>query len=967
MDNVPSSAVLAIIAVVMTAMFIVFVAAAAGVFGDFQLRSNKKTADTTNTVSREVLEQYDGRYVTGTQIEDLISQLQDNVANKVGIRVTYTNQSGALVTNNYLYNYNQGSQTFTKVSGNVSTARNDFRAAKVEDTVFTGRLLHMYADDDNSEIMMIVFGSSDPGDVINSDTSHVLYKVTINSDKGANTGAVSLSGPSGADYQFHAGDSVTVNASTSILPGYAFDGWTSSPSGLVDGSTNANFKFTMPKSSVSLTAKTRLILYTISYVDEAGNVIHVNGNPVNYNVESGLITLNNPASTSEKVFAGWRDDAGNVSSKMEIPAGSTGDKTFTAIFTKQQYTVKFNGNGATGGSMPDQVFNYNEAKGLTANAFTRTGYAFIGWGTSASASKASYANEQTVTNPGSTNANNTLTLYAMWTPSDTFTLSYNVNPGTMQSGTSDTTTTQTPTPSAVTVTKTVKAGSAIGTLENTTRAGFTFDGWYTAPTGGQKVTSSYKMPESDLTLYAHWTALTYTIKYDLNGGKFAPSSTYPSTYTAQAKTFVLPGGTLTTYTKDKSGNIHASKTEENPAPVKTGYIFAGWTGTGVGTATKTVTIIPGSIGNRTYKATWTPQKYTVLFDPQNGITEHYNAPEAGKASVQQWLTRYASYNGTLSDWPIKETTYEYTGKNATASQKQLPFRKADGTTVKYYTYKPGYVFAGWWTTTDVTGEKLTSTTKITKDVTYYAHYTKAWTYSVKFHGNGATSGQMDTVTYTYGQTGKLPANKFAKTGYTFVGWTTKYDKVKNQPVYTITYKDQASVYNLSEEENGVVDMYALWTPSSTTITDKNGSSKAPLSGYYLVEAWGAQGGGNGGLGGYSRAIVKLSEGDVLYASVGTQGTYVTTTDKTAAEAALKADTSGANGGGKPSQIHTTSFNGQTLYEYLTGGGATSVSLKKGDLSTLAKGDLVVVAGGGAASYGNISGGEGGGLAGDGGE
>lgn len=56
--------------------------------------------------------------------------------------------------------------------------------------------------------------------------------------------------------------------------------------------------------------------------------------------------------------------------------------------------------------------------------------------------------------------------------------------------------------------KTIKNGSAYGTLPTINRDGYSFDGWYTSATGGTKVTSSTKVTAtSDHTLYAHWTKI----------------------------------------------------------------------------------------------------------------------------------------------------------------------------------------------------------------------------------------------------------------------------------------------------------------------------------------------------------------------------------------------------------------------------------------------------------------------------
>ena len=75
------------------------------------------------------------------------------------------------------------------------------------------------------------------------------------------------------------------------------------------------------------------------------------------------------------------------------------------------YTVKFNANGGTG-SMANQSFTYGTATALTANAFTRAGYVFQGWATSASGAKI-YNDKQKVQDL-TTDSDAVVNLYAVW-------------------------------------------------------------------------------------------------------------------------------------------------------------------------------------------------------------------------------------------------------------------------------------------------------------------------------------------------------------------------------------------------------------------------------------------------------------------------------------------------------------------------------------------------------------------------
>ena len=91
----------------------------------------------------------------------------------------------------------------------------------------------------------------------------------------------------------------------------------------------------------------------------------------------------------------------------------TSNHTITATFSPIRYTIKYNGNGATSGSMSDSSHTYGVAKTLTTNSFSRTGYNFLGWSTSSSIATVTYTDGQSVSNLTTTNGA-TVNLYAVW-------------------------------------------------------------------------------------------------------------------------------------------------------------------------------------------------------------------------------------------------------------------------------------------------------------------------------------------------------------------------------------------------------------------------------------------------------------------------------------------------------------------------------------------------------------------------
>lgn len=107
----------------------------------------------------------------------------------------------------------------------------------------------------------------------------------------------------------------------------------------------------------------------------------------------------------------------------------TGNATVTlyAQWEAKSYKIHFEGNGATSGTMSDMEMNYNEAKSLLSNQFSRIGYGFVNWNTKADSSGDSYTDMQTVINLTDKDGG-TVTLYAQWQP-NTYTIHFHPNGG----------------------------------------------------------------------------------------------------------------------------------------------------------------------------------------------------------------------------------------------------------------------------------------------------------------------------------------------------------------------------------------------------------------------------------------------------------------------------------------------------------------------------------------------------------
>ena len=120
-------------------------------------------------------------------------------------------------------------------------------------------------------------------------------------------------------------------------------------------------------------------------------------------------------------------------------------------------------------------------------------------------------------------------------------------------------------------------------MPNATRTGYTFNGWYTASSGGTyvgKSGSSYS-PTSNTTLYAHWTPITYNISYNLNNGTHGSSHPTSATYGS--------GVNISNPTKKITVNLSngttASGATISSTTASADQTFAGWTAANLNTTT----------------------------------------------------------------------------------------------------------------------------------------------------------------------------------------------------------------------------------------------------------------------------------------------------------------------------------------------------------------------------------------------
>ena len=163
--------------------------------------------------------------------------------------------------------------------------------------------------------------------------------------------------------------------------------------------------------------------YTVSYDGNGATAGSMDPSTVTDGQE--FMTKQNAFSRKGYKFTGWNTSAdgsgtawslttpGVYESGQPIIWSSTENLTLYAQWEPITYTVLYDGNGQTGGSTEASVHYYDEARNLTANGFTRTGYTFTGWNTAANGSGTAYADQASVINLCSTDID-TITLYAQW-------------------------------------------------------------------------------------------------------------------------------------------------------------------------------------------------------------------------------------------------------------------------------------------------------------------------------------------------------------------------------------------------------------------------------------------------------------------------------------------------------------------------------------------------------------------------
>ncbi|RGW54967.1 hypothetical protein DWV64_09480 [Bifidobacterium longum] len=414
------------------------------------------------------------------------------------------------------------------------------------------------------------------------------------------------------------------------------------------------------------------------------------------------------------------------------------------------------------------------------------------------------------------------TVYALWAINPT--LSYNVNApaGSNAPGT----------PASQTVPYNTAAADKSGWAAGDTGKipGYRFDGWYTAPNGGNKYDFNTPLT-GNVTVYAKWTANGYTVKYDAGGGNGTMSDqkfTFDVPQNLSPNTFTRDGYTFTDWKRADTGDSYTdgqqvSNLTSTPNGVVT--LVAQWTPNQAAinyNANPPTGRTPGGQGT----ANWTGHTGDTPTISQNGWTVDgytftgWNTQAGGKGQAYAPGTKWAA-NGTLTlyaQWTAGEASLTYDGNGATGGKTDPQTGKTDekiNVRDNGFT-RDGYTFVTWNTQADCKGNavKPNSEWTLRGSSTLYA----CWAgnaQTLTYHGNGATGGNTAAQSGKTGDELTTNANGFTRDGYTFVRWDTAKDG--SGTAYG-EGKNGVSQYVMKPAGN---DLYAIWKANPATIQYRN--------------------------------------------------------------------------------------------------------------------------------------------------
>ena len=346
-----------------------------------------------------------------------------------------------------------------------------------------------------------------------------------------------------------------------------------------------------------------------------------------------------------------------------------------------------------------------------------------------------------------------------------------------------------------------------------TLTGYTFNGWNTALDGGGTdyvAGDTFTMPSEDLTLYAQWTPVTYTVTYDLNGGGGA-----------------APGSTDVDY--------GTSATVTSDVPTRDGYWFNGWNtaanGSGAAYAAAAQFVM---LNNVTLHAQWVGNEFDLAYNANGGVgapaaetrtvdstaplsavrptrtgytfDEWDTNPSTGPFEVGADFTMPGADTVLFAEWTPIEYSLTYNANGGTGAPAAQSVDYLETLTIGAAPTRQGYAFTGWNSAQDGSGDSYAvgGSFLLTEasDTTLYAQWSPK-KYKVLYDANGGTNTPFSEVDET-GEEVTVTSVTPTRSGYSFDGWNSAANGsgTNYSPGQTFTMPG----------EN--VTLYARWSSSS---------------------------------------------------------------------------------------------------------------------------------------------------------
>lgn len=537
------------------------------------------------------------------------------------------------------------------------------------------------------------------------------------------------------------------------------------------------------------------------------------------------------------------------------------DISDTVYYYENTYTISYNANGGSGAPSSQTKAHFTPLT-LSTQQPRRTGYTFLGWSTSASATTASYR-------PGATfSANGNTTLYAVWS-TKTYSITFNANGGFGG-------------PTSQTKYHGIKL--LLSSIEPT-RSGYTFLGWGVSSSSTSPTYQPGDWYNSNVsrTLYAVWqknAPTSYTVSYNANGGSGAPSSqmkTKDVTLTLSSTKPTRSGYTFLGWATSSSATSAAYQPGGSYAANASITLYAVWSCNHASTKTvwdtgckwrKVCNNCGATLSSGTRHGPYTYGDWVYYSGSQHRRTEtcdhgdysgYEYASHIGSTMCEKYsATQHKKYSycldcnssyGTVSYEDHTFSTFTSDGQTvSTCSQCGYTQTTAQTYTVSYNAnggynapssqtkvhgvtltlssaapYRNNYEFVGWSTSSSATVATYNAGASYTGNVsvTLYAVWKyKPATYTVGYDANGGT-GAPGRQTKTYGVTLTLTTIQPTRRNYLFLGWS------KDRNATSASYSAGGSY-----TDNADVTLYAVWQYNPETYTiryDANGGTGAPAS------------------------------------------------------------------------------------------------------------------------------------------